>query len=87
MLCHICGIVDIQEIIIDQRDGKIRHCSECQRVIEQNLQDISRSTLGDDVGELPVIEEAFDTEEKDLGFIETEEPGPMAYQRGFWRNG
>lgn len=81
MLCHICGIVDIQEIIIDQRDGKIRHCSECQRVIEQNLQDISRSILGDDEGELPVIEEDFDEEEL------TEAEEPMVYQRGFWPNG
>lgn len=81
MLCHICGIVDIQEIIIDQRDGKIRHCSECQRVIEQNLQDISRSVLGDDEGELPVIEGDFDEET-----VEAEER-PMAYQQGFWRNG
>lgn len=42
MLCYICQSVEIRDIQIDIRDKKIRHCSQCEEVIQQNLEDISK---------------------------------------------
>lgn len=64
MLCWICAEVDIPEIIIDQRDGKIRHCHVCEAVIQENLQMISGERQDD--GELETLLTDFDEEPDEL---------------------
>lgn len=54
MLCWLCNEVEIPEIIMDPRDGKIRYCHVCAAIIQDNLQAISGHRLDD--GEDPILD-------------------------------
>lgn len=70
MLCWICNVVDIPEVILDPRDGKIRHCHVCEGIIQENLQMLSGERLDD--GEVETL-------------IEPEESQPdNVFQQGFY---
>lgn len=83
MLCWICNSVEVNEIVLDHRDGKIRHCSQCENVIQENLQSISRERQDD--GEDPIIDQVFDDDVAES--LEPGTPPNVFLQQGYHSSG
>lgn len=61
MRCYVCD-VSLERTVTDPLTGKIKHCSACDEVIQENLMSLERrgTEPEENTGELPLLENDWD---------------------------